>query len=61
MTTPTRSSSADDGGTAGRRWLAVVLWAVMVVLAVAGDAIRVAHQVRSPCTLWLRDGRGATR
>jgi hypothetical protein len=52
MTTPTSTMRNDHRGTAGGRWLPLLLWAVTVVLTLVGDAILVAHRVRSPSTVW---------
>jgi hypothetical protein len=66
MTAPA-SSPVVDRHAAGRRWPAVSLWAVMLVLTIVGDVILAAHRVRSPSTfwdigpsvLWLRRGEAA--
>ena len=51
MTVQARSQIADRRAVS-RRWLALLLWAVMMMLTVAGGAILIAHRVRSPSTTW---------
>jgi len=54
MTTQVVSRAAGQRAES-RRWLAVSLWATMLVLSVAGGVLLVAYQVRSPSITW-KDG-----